>query len=734
MTKRKSTKRTLLLSTLALLLCVSMLIGSTFAWFTDSVTSDNNKIVAGNIDMELEYSKDMADWEAVSEATELFSDELWEPGHTEVVYLKLKNLGDLAIKYQLGINIASETGSTNVLGNDFKLSDYIYFDVIEGVSAPYAGRVAAVAAADDAVIISTGYSKSGTMIAQNEELYMAVVVYMPEIIGNEANYKTGTAAPEIKLGVNVSATQFTKESDSFGSDYDALAGETHFMVNGVNYNTFDEAVENAAPDADGVVTYFIGGEAVFSGGWNAPIAPEGTNKVVIKGTGTKTATLNLAHTYRNQLCATGMIVEISDITIDCDPCGTHQDQRNIWVHADELYATNVVFKDPADASAVKVAVFDGCTFACTGTEDNNDNNYQLWVGDHDANYGSVIESVTVKNSVFETGRRAIKLAPSTGSTSYNALIDNNTFYDITYKPAVCLNYGTQANTVTITNNTLYNTALVEDEVDGNYTESNNILVESVKVTTETELRDIAETSKEDVVVTLGGDLTLGNETETCMAINFANAKNVTIIGNGRTLTLKGKAPYNDNPNTHLSGILANNATVTIKNLTIVNEKLSKNGTEIAADRAAVYTMVRAEKVVYENVDFIGGVQVRDNAEFVDCTFEENVLVANDEGYATNGRFCMFIDHQYDATGTWTIDLEGCSFNASGYGCVKVAGDKGADITVNVKDCSFTNTCPSNSWSQTTPKYDVKMTGSNITVNDLGGNDWSDGANAGYGNG
>ena len=56
MTKQKSTKRALLLSALSLLMCVSMLIGSTFAWFTDSVTSGNNKIVAGNLDVALYHT------------------------------------------------------------------------------------------------------------------------------------------------------------------------------------------------------------------------------------------------------------------------------------------------------------------------------------------------------------------------------------------------------------------------------------------------------------------------------------------------------------------------------------------------------------------------------------------------------------------------------------------------------------------------------------------------------
>lgn len=56
MTNPKQTKRALLMSLLSLLLCCAMLIGSTFAWFTDSVTSGNNKIIAGNLDIELGYA------------------------------------------------------------------------------------------------------------------------------------------------------------------------------------------------------------------------------------------------------------------------------------------------------------------------------------------------------------------------------------------------------------------------------------------------------------------------------------------------------------------------------------------------------------------------------------------------------------------------------------------------------------------------------------------------------
>lgn len=245
------------------------------------------------------------------------------------------------------------------------------------------------------------------------------------------------------------------------------------------------------------------------------------------------------------------------------------------------------------------------------------------------------------------------------------------------------------------------------------------------VSTATELYNLA-TATGDVKIALAKDITLGNDTDVCNAVNFANATSVTIDGGNKTITFKGKAGNkSDTSIDRVAGILSV-GDITIKNVTLVNDKLSYFGTETSADRIQVYTTIRGASVAYEKVTFNGGVQVKGNESFIDCEFTESVLTTNAEGYATDGRFCMFIDHEYDTTGEWAVKLENCTFNASGYGCVKVAGDKGAKITVDVKGCSFTNTCPSNSWSQTTPKYDVKATGANVTVKDLGGNTWTKG--------
>lgn len=223
MNNKKTTKRSLVTSLLSLVLCMSMLIGTTFAWFTDSVSSKNNIIKSGNLDVEMEYY-DGDSWEKVTENTNVFEENtLWEPGHTEVVYLKVSNLGTLALKYNLGINIVNEIESINVAGEALRLSDHIQFGAIEGVETPYADRAAARAAVTEAKTLSTGYTKAGSIEAGAAAQYVALVVYMPETVGNEANYRTGEVAPEITLGLNLMATQYTSESDSFDNQYDANA-------------------------------------------------------------------------------------------------------------------------------------------------------------------------------------------------------------------------------------------------------------------------------------------------------------------------------------------------------------------------------------------------------------------------------------------------------------------------------------------------------------------------------
>ena len=225
------TRRSLLLSAVSLCLCVAMLIGTTFAWFTDSVTSKNNIITSGNLDVELEYYTN-GQWVTVTESTKLFDDNaLWEPGYTEVVYLRVSNVGSLSLKYRLGVNIVSETGSVNVLGEDFSLSDYIEFGVVNDVATTFESREAARGAVSDPLPLSQGYEHEKTLDSGAAPHYVALVVYMPENVGNEANCAKDTDPARIQLGVNLVATQNVGESDSFGSDYDVDAALPSYTGN-----------------------------------------------------------------------------------------------------------------------------------------------------------------------------------------------------------------------------------------------------------------------------------------------------------------------------------------------------------------------------------------------------------------------------------------------------------------------------------------------------------------------
>ena len=225
MTSSKSTKRALLTSVLALLMCVAMLIGTTFAWFTDTASTAVNKIQAGNLDVQLEYSKDLTEWKKVTDTTKVFEDStLWEPGRTEVVYLRVTNAGKLALKYTLGIyNLYNSTGK-NVLGNKYSLSDYVKLGVAE-VDAAYADRAAAISAVQDSAKTLNSIGDTGVVgadLATNTTKVYAMVLYMPTEVGNEANPKNNDPywAAKVSFGISVSATQAMSESDSFDNTYD----------------------------------------------------------------------------------------------------------------------------------------------------------------------------------------------------------------------------------------------------------------------------------------------------------------------------------------------------------------------------------------------------------------------------------------------------------------------------------------------------------------------------------
>ena len=112
----KHTKKALLSSALALILCFSMLVGTTFAWFTDNAVSGSNVIKSGNLDIAVQYTLDGKTWKDLDGATDLFQKGLWEPGHTEVVALRIKNNGSLALKQNIYFSFDISDNNTIIFG------------------------------------------------------------------------------------------------------------------------------------------------------------------------------------------------------------------------------------------------------------------------------------------------------------------------------------------------------------------------------------------------------------------------------------------------------------------------------------------------------------------------------------------------------------------------------------------------------------------------------------------
>jgi len=221
--KTKSTKRALLSAILALVMTVSMLVGTTFAWFTDSVTSAGNKIVAGNLDVEL-YMFDGTSYVDISDETRPIFGEgglidanenvsnLWEPGKTQVVYLAIKNAGSLALKYKVSLNVTNITKSFN---------DVLAYTITPDAKADEADKKVTAWDGTNANNVALGeqvVSAPSTALAANAMHYFALSVHMDELANND--YMDAT----ITFDLTVLATQLADESDSFGNNYDDGAG------------------------------------------------------------------------------------------------------------------------------------------------------------------------------------------------------------------------------------------------------------------------------------------------------------------------------------------------------------------------------------------------------------------------------------------------------------------------------------------------------------------------------
>ena len=210
----KTSKRALLCSVLSIALCLSMLIGTTFAWFTDTASTAVNKIQAGTLDVALEMSTDGTNWESAEGKTLTFKTKdnraadqiLWEPGCTyELPQLRVVNKGNLALKYKIQI--------TGIQG-DAKLNEVIDWTIN-----------------DAAINLTEEHLTAGQTGAA-----FTIKGHMQDTANNDYQNLTIDG-----IGITVYATQDTVENDSFDNTYDKDA-----VYPIVAMDTLQELINNAA--------------------------------------------------------------------------------------------------------------------------------------------------------------------------------------------------------------------------------------------------------------------------------------------------------------------------------------------------------------------------------------------------------------------------------------------------------------------------------------------------------
>ncbi len=435
------------MSALAILACAAMLIGTTFAWFTDTASTAVNKIQAGTLDVDIiDLQGDSLDgktltWQKASGAEN--EDVLWEPGCTYYLApFQIQNKGNLALKYKVFINGVS--GDSKLL--EALEFGFYYFAVGFGEERSL----------DE--LIEGGKLDN---VAEYPGLCTApiyIVAHMKEEAGNEYQ---GLSIDGI--GITVVAMQSAYEYDSKDNQYDANADENTLFLSLAEFNALTEI-------PTGKTVYVNLNGASLEGGitignadiadhyhyteWDNDVAPEGyplkTNidnstthdgdKVrYIYSTGKPASDIILIGTVLGAK-DTGnfgagsiklMVPDAANVVFDKVTFGAGQMMVSMWTEASVQSMTV--------AHRVASVTFDGCTFNGNWLQGGDiganelviknstfkkyentavpNNSNPIWVQNNNGNV--TIEGCTI-NAV-----RPIKLWESNGSGT--AAIKNNTF-------------------------------------------------------------------------------------------------------------------------------------------------------------------------------------------------------------------------------------------------------------------------------------------------------------------
>ena len=401
---KKMTRKAMLTSVVALAICFAMLVGATYAWFTDSVSSVGNKIKAGTLDIDL-YQFDGNDWVEITDqsapifgsdqsavAQNVNTDTLWEPGKTQVAYLKLVNNGNLWLKYSVAVDVKN-------VAND--LYEAMRYEIIPDA------QPTAVAAWDAAagVAVTTGKQATAAVdvpMPPEAEHYFALALHMQEDAGNE--YQTG----EVDFDLKIVATQYTAEPDSFNNQYDADAEYPPIVV----------------ADAAELATALANGET------NIKLTPNVDYGTLTLGNTTDLEDVTIDAEDAQMLMDIQSGAKLENVVIkNYEPTGAITGSYNGSVTIRDGADVNITFEDctfkPETSSASCIRSyetnaklhFEGCTFDGTGSR------YAFYRS------GDAIDELEFVNCTFQNFTKRVIMWNGSSGKAAKIVIDGCTFKD-----------------------------------------------------------------------------------------------------------------------------------------------------------------------------------------------------------------------------------------------------------------------------------------------------------------
>ena len=388
MSNTKLTKHALIVSIMAMLLCVAMLVVTTVAWFTDTASTAVNKIQAGTLDIQLldEHGNSLEgatlSWQKA--AGHENEEVLWEPGctyNTQQFYIK--NNGNLNLKFKF--LVSGITGDAKLVeAIDFTaMADASWFKFNTGaVSIETSGEFDLLKGYDvDTLFYGTMHFDEYVLEPGDKVGPIVISGHMKESAGNEYQGKSIDG-----IGITVIATQATGEEDSYDGTYDENA---EYPVVVSSQTAFAETV--AASENSNIV--------LSAGTYTLPAA---ANKTVAIS-GTKDTVIDLTSATGQSLSGTDLTFE--NVTVK----GTNSDYVGIQ-HSGDIVYNNVTFNDSTTLYGESVT-FNNCTF--------NLSTRYIWT------YGA--KEVTFNNCTFNTDGKAILIYAENGVDSQTVNVNGCTF-------------------------------------------------------------------------------------------------------------------------------------------------------------------------------------------------------------------------------------------------------------------------------------------------------------------